>query len=195
MRDRLRGRRSTSIKGKSSSTTTTSRSSSTSITRSRRRSSSTSRSSKGTLSSEEESFDGVRFKLNNALPTTEGPDKHDQVLGSESSVMIGQTESTSVGLRLTKKINEMVEKKMASGQKSCENLSDDKVELKPAKADISVKRSSKEILQLIKTPLKQRIALTTTPLKKRIELIKRVQSIQEDSSLVKKETCSPKLTR
>ena len=187
MRDRLRGRRSTSIKGKSSSTTTTSRS--------RRRSSSTSRSSKGTLSSEEESFDGVRFKLNNALPTTEGPDKHDQVLGSESSVMIGQTESTSVCLRLTKKINEMVEKKMASGQKSCENLSLDKVELKPAKADISVKRSSKEILQLIKTPLKQRLALTTTPLKKRIELIKRVQSIEEDSSLVKKETCSPKLTR
>ena len=90
MRDRLRGRRSTSIKGKSSSTTTTSRS--------RRRSSSTSRSSQGTLSSEEESFDGVRFKLNNALPTTEGPDKQNQVLGSESSVMIGQTESTSVGM-------------------------------------------------------------------------------------------------
>ena len=124
MRDRLRGRRSTSIKGRSSSTTTTIRSSSTSTTRSssKRRSSSISRSSKGTLSSEEESFDGVRFKRNDALPTTEGPDKHNQVLGSESSVMIGKTESASVSLRLTKRVNEMVEKKMATGHKNFEKL-------------------------------------------------------------------------
>ena len=182
MRDRLRGRRSTSIKGRSSSTTTTSRSSSTSITWSRRRSSSTSRSSKGTLSSEEESFDGVRFKRNDALPPTEGPDKHNQVLGSESSVMIGKTESASVSLRLTKRVNEMVEKKMATGHKSFEKLTGDKVGLKPAKPENSVKR-----------PFKERPALT--PLKKRIELIKRAQKVEEDSSLVKRETCSPKLTR
>ena len=184
MRDRLRGRRSTSIKGRSSSTTTTIRSSSTSTTRSnsKRRSSSTSRSSKGTLSSEEESFDGVRFKRNDALPTTEGPDKHNQVLGSESSVMIGKTESASVSLRLTKRVNEMVEKKMATGHKSFEKLTGDKVGLKPAKPENSVKR-----------PFKERPALT--PLKKRIELIKRAQKVEEDSSLVKRETCSPKLTR
>ena len=182
MRDRLRGRRSTSIKGRSSSTTTTSRSSSTSITWSRRRSSSTSRSSKGTLSSEEESFDGVRFKRNDALPPTEGPDKHNQVLGSESSVIIGKTESASVSLRLTKRVNEMVEKKMATGHKSFEKLTGDKVGLKPAKPENSVKR-----------PFKERPALT--PLKKRIELIKRAQKVEEDSSLVKRETCSPKLTR
>ena len=184
MRDRLRGRRSTSIKGRSSSTTTTIRSSSTSTTRSssKRRSSSTSRSSQGTLSSEEESFDGVRFKRNDALPTTEGPDKHNQVLGSESSVMIGKTESASVNLRLTKRVNEMVEKKMATDQKSLENLTVDKVGLKPAKPENSVKR-----------PFKERPALT--PLKKRIELIKRAQKVEEDSSLVKRETCSPKLTR
>ena len=181
MRDRLRGRRSTSIKGRSSSTTTTIRSSSTSTTRSssKRRSSSTSRSSKG---SEEESFDGVRFKRNDALPPTEGPDKHNQVLGSESSVMIGKTESASVSLRLTKRVNEMVEKKMATGHKSFEKLTGDKVGLKPAKPENSVKR-----------PFKERPALT--PLKKRIELIKRAQKVEEDSSLVKRETCSPKLTR
>ena len=184
MRDRLRGRRSTSINGRSSSTTTTTRSSSTSTTKSssKRRSSSTSRSSKGTLSSEEESFDGVRFKRNDALPPTEGPDKHNQVLGSESSVMIGKTESASVSLRLTKRVNEMVEKKMATDQKSLENLTVDKVGLKPAKPENSVKR-----------PFKERPALT--PLKKRIELIKRAQKVEEDSSLVKRETCSPKLTR
>ena len=183
MRDRLRGRRSTSIKGRSSSTTTTIRSSSTSTTRSssKRRSSSISRS-KGTLSSEEESFDGVRFKRNDALPPTEGPDKHNQVLGSESSVMIGKTESASVSLRLTKRVNEMVEKKMATGHKSFEKLTGDKVGLKPAKPENSVKR-----------PFKERPALT--PLKKRIELIKRAQKVEEDSSLVKRETCSPKLTR
>ena len=181
MRDRLRGRRSTNIKGRSSSTTTTIRSSSTSTTRSnsKRRSSSTSRSSKG---SEEESFDGFRFKRNDALPPTEGPDKHNQVLGSESSVMIGKTESASVSLRLTKRVNEMVEKKMATGHKSFEKLTGDKVGLKPAKPENSVKR-----------PFKERPALT--PLKKRIELIKRAQKVEEDSSLVKRETCSPKLTR
>ena len=181
MRDRLRGRRSTSIKGRSSSTTTTIRSSSTSTTRSnsKRRSSSTSRSSKG---SEEESFDGFRFKRNDALPPTEGPDKHNQVLDSESSVMIGKTESASVSLRLTKRVNEMVEKKMATGHKSFEKLTGDKVGLKPAKPENSVKR-----------PFKERPALT--PLKKRIELIKRAQKVEEDSSLVKRETCSPKLTR
>ena len=181
MRDRLRGRRSTSIKGRSSSTTTTIRSSSTSTTRSssKRRSSSTSRSSIG---SEEESFDGFRFKRNDALPPTEGPDKHNQVLGSESSVMIGKTESASVSLRLTKRVNEMVEKKMATGHKSFEKLTGDKVGLKPAKPENSVKR-----------PFKERPALT--PLKKRIELIKRAQKVEEDSSLVKRETCSPKLTR
>ena len=181
MRDRLRGRRSTSIKGRSSSTTTTIRSSSTSTTRSssKRRSSSTSRSSKG---SEEESFDGFRFKRNDALPPTEGPDKHNQVLGSESSVMIGKTESASVSLRLTKRVNEMVEKKMATGHKSFEKLTGDKVGLKPAKPENSVKR-----------PFKERPALT--PLKKRIELIKRAQKVEEDSSLVKRETWSPKLTR
>ena len=179
MRDRLRGRRSTSIKGRSSSTTTTIRSSSTSTTRSssKRRSRSTSTSSKGTLSSEEESFDGVRFKRNDALPTTEGPDKHNQVLRSESSVMIGKTESASVSLRLTKRVNEMVEKKMATGHKSFEKLTGDKVGLKPAKPENSVKR-----------PFKERPALT--PLKKRIELIKRAQSVEEDSSLIKRETCS-----
>ena len=184
MRDRLRGRRSTSIKGRSSSTTTTIRSSSTSTTRSssKRRSSSISRSSQGTLSSEEESFDGVRFKRNDALPPTEGPDKHNQVLGSESSVMIGKTESASVNLRLTKRVNEMVEKKMATGHKSFEKLTGDKVGLKPAKPENSVKR-----------PFKERPALT--PLKKRIELIKRAQKVEEDIPLVKMETCSPKLTR
>ena len=199
MRDRLRGRRSNSIKGRSSSTTTTTRSSTTSTTRSssKRRSStsSTSRSSKSTLSSEQESFDSDRFKRNDALPTTEGPDKNNQALGSESSVMIGKTKSTSMGLRLTKKVNEMVEKKMATGQKSFEKLSLDRVEVKPAKLHISVKGPSKERLKLIKTPLKQRIALTTSPLKKRIELIKRAQNVEEDISLVKKETCSTKITR
>ena len=179
MRDRLRGRRSTSIKGRSSSTTTTIRSSSTSTTRSssKRRSSSTSRNSKGTLSSEEESFDGVRFKRNDALPPTEGPDKHNQVLGSESSVMIGKTESASVSLRLTKRVNEMVEKKMATGHNSFEKLTGDKVGLKPAKPENSVKR-----------PFKERPALT--PLKKRIELIKRAQKVEKDIPLVKRETCS-----
>ena len=98
--------------------------------------------------------------------------------------MIGKTESASVGLRLTKRVNEMVEKKMATGRghKSFEKLTGDKVGLKPAKPENSVKR-----------PFKERPALT--PLKKRIELIKRAQKVEEDSSLVKRETCSPKLTR
>ena len=85
-------------------------------------------------------------------------------------------------MNVTKRVNEMVEKKMATGHKSFEKLTGDKVGLKPAKPENSVKR-----------PFKERPALT--PLKKRIELIKRAQKVEEDSSLVKRETCSPKLTR
>merc|ERR1719495_3148875 len=96
--------------------------------------------------------------------------------------MIGKTENASVSLRLTKRVNEMVEKKMATGHKSFEKLTGDKVGLKPAKPENSVKR-----------PFKERPSLP--PLKKRIELIKRAQKVEEDSSLVKMETCSPKLTR
>ena len=85
-------------------------------------------------------------------------------------------------IREKPKILQMVEKKMATGHKSFEKLTEDKVGLKPAKPENSVKR-----------PFKERPALT--PLKKRIELIKRAQKVEEDIPLVKRETCSPKLTR